>query len=243
MAKNYYAILGILPTATPEEVRSAYLRRAKQYHPDHFGRDAAPFLNVQEAYDVLSDPANRASYDHTWRGASATQIRRPGPPPEMIRPRKSQAEPLRSKRGPILHETISSLDSFRSFHPSFDEIADNLRNALYLGAHRKGDRFQTLTMEVVLTPDQASRGGSIRILLPLEATCPTCLGSGDIGIWECWGCNGSGAVLQDVPLDVEYPPGIRNGYQVALPLDRYGLHDLCQVLLFRISPEGALESL
>jgi hypothetical protein len=243
MAKNYYAILGVLPSATPEEIRSAYLRQVKQYHPDRFGRDTAPFLNVQEAYDVLGNPTNRACYDRKWREVGATQIYRSGPQPEIIRPRKPWAEPMRSGRGPIIRETIRPLASFHTFYPSPDEIADNLRNAFYLGAHRKGDRFRTLTMEVVLTPDQANRGGSIQILLPLEATCPTCEGAGNTGIWECWKCHGSGAVLQEIPLDVEYPPGIRDGYQVAIPLDHYGLPDLCQIILFRISPEGNIEDL
>jgi|WetSurSiteA1Bulk_404760.scaffolds.fasta_scaffold63937_2 molecular chaperone DnaJ len=243
MSKNYYAILGILPTATPEDIRSAYLRRVKQYHPDHFGRDSAPFLNVQEAYDVLSDPADRASYDRKCGKVAISHIRKSRPQPEMIRPRKLRGEPLRRNRGPIIRESIYPLDSFRSFQPSFDEILDNLRNAFYRGAHRKGDRFQTLTMEVVLTPDQANRGGSIQILLPLEAWCPTCEGSGNTGIWECWDCNGSGAVLQNIPLEVNFPPGMRDGYQVAIPLDRFGLHDLCQILFFRISPEGDFQNL
>jgi curved DNA-binding protein CbpA len=42
MAKNYYSILGVLPTATLEEIRSAYRSGAKQYHPDHFGKDSEP---------------------------------------------------------------------------------------------------------------------------------------------------------------------------------------------------------
>jgi molecular chaperone DnaJ len=243
MAKNYYAILGVLPTATPEKIRSAYLRRVKEYHPDHFGRDSAPFLNVQEAYEVLSNPADRVSYDRKWQGGGTTKIRQSGPRPEILGPRKPRAEPMRKDREPITRDTILPLDFSHTFHPSFDEVVDGLRNAFYLGTHRKGDRFQTLTMEVILTPYQANRGGSIQTLLPLEATCPTCKGTGDTGIWECWECNGSGAVLQEVSLDIEYPPGIRDGYRVAIPLDSYGLHDLRQILLFRISPEGEIGSL
>jgi hypothetical protein len=51
MAKNYHAILGVSPTATFEEIRSAYRQRAKHYHPDYFGKNSAPFLGVQEAWD------------------------------------------------------------------------------------------------------------------------------------------------------------------------------------------------
>jgi len=101
MAKDYYAILGVLPTATLDEIRSAYRSRVKQYHPDHFGKDSAPFLSVQEAFDVLGDPANRRSYDSNLRksGIRASSIAQSIP--VEIRPRRSSAEPLRAHRRPV----------------------------------------------------------------------------------------------------------------------------------------------
>jgi molecular chaperone DnaJ len=238
MAKNYYAILGILPTATLEEIRSAYRQRAKQYHPDRFGVDSAPFLNIQEAYDVLSDPANRASYDPGWRKPGASYIPHSRREPEIVRSRRPPMEPLRSNRGPLILETVSPLHSFRTFHPSFEEIFDSLRNVFDLETQRKNERFRNLTMEVVMTPDQASRGGRIQILMPIETMCSTCGGFGETGFWYCPECNGSGVIRAEFPLEVEYPPGIRDFCQIALPLDRFGVHDICPILPFRISPEG-----
>jgi Ca-activated chloride channel homolog len=62
---NFYALLGLLRSATPEEIRRAYLKSAKKLHPD---KNQAPgetelFLDVQQAYQVLSDPQRRAVYD------------------------------------------------------------------------------------------------------------------------------------------------------------------------------------
>ena len=74
MAKNYYAILCILPTATLEEIRSAYRSRALQYHSGQFGKYSAPFLSVQEAYDVLRDPANRNLYDLSLRESRTSSV-------------------------------------------------------------------------------------------------------------------------------------------------------------------------
>ena len=66
--KDYYGILGIPQTATEEEVRQAFRTLARQYHPDtNSDPDAAErFQEVQEAYQILSNPAQRQKYDH-WR--------------------------------------------------------------------------------------------------------------------------------------------------------------------------------
>lgn len=66
-ASDYYADLGLTPEATPEEIRRAYHKLARELHPDLSNQaDAAEaFLKVQAAYDVLSDPARRAQYDQS----------------------------------------------------------------------------------------------------------------------------------------------------------------------------------
>ncbi len=81
--KDYYEILGIHRTALPEEIRSAFRKKAREFHPD-VAKDkvkgAEKFKEVNEAYEVLSDPAKRAKYDQmsrevpggesTWQGAA-----------------------------------------------------------------------------------------------------------------------------------------------------------------------------
>ncbi|WP_431897859.1 J domain-containing protein [Nonomuraea sp. bgisy101] len=64
-----YAALDVSPTATPEEIRTAYRRLARQLHPDLNPADDARerFKAVTEAYDVLSNPDTRAAYDLTGR--------------------------------------------------------------------------------------------------------------------------------------------------------------------------------
>lgn len=59
--KNYYNILRIPPTATPEQIKEAFRVRVKETHPDT--RDRSEFYGVKEAYDVLSDPTQRKEYD------------------------------------------------------------------------------------------------------------------------------------------------------------------------------------
>jgi curved DNA-binding protein len=63
---NHYETLGVSQTATPEELKSAFRKLAKQHHPD-VGGDVAKFQAINEAYNTLSDTNSRAHYDHTLR--------------------------------------------------------------------------------------------------------------------------------------------------------------------------------
>lgn len=81
--RDYYEILGVARTASAEEIRSAFRKKAREYHPDvakDKEKGAEKFKELNEAYEVLSDPAKRAKYDQmgrevpgggfAWQGAS-----------------------------------------------------------------------------------------------------------------------------------------------------------------------------
>jgi curved DNA-binding protein len=80
--KDYYALLGVERSTPPEAVKKAYRRLARKYHPDVSKEpDAeARFKEVQEAYEVLKDPAKRAAYDAFGTDLRAGQEFRPPPP-------------------------------------------------------------------------------------------------------------------------------------------------------------------
>jgi molecular chaperone DnaJ len=63
MPRDYYLILGIASNASQAEIKDAYRRLAKTYHPDHYKGNSRPFQDIQEAYDVLSDPDRRRAND------------------------------------------------------------------------------------------------------------------------------------------------------------------------------------
>ncbi len=80
--KDYYALLGVERSTPPEAVKKAYRRLARKYHPDVSKEpDAeARFKEVQEAYEVLKDPAKRAAYDEFGSNLRAGREFRPPPP-------------------------------------------------------------------------------------------------------------------------------------------------------------------
>ncbi|MBW2409837.1 MAG: DnaJ domain-containing protein [Deltaproteobacteria bacterium] len=225
MAKSYFAILGISPDATLAEIRSAYRRLAKEFHPDHYAGDSKRFRDIQEAYSVLGNRRRRREYEHNIRQVRPKRPLRTGAHPEP--------EPLIPEEEPVDIGDVSPVRSFQSFSPSFDEIFDWLWNNFSDLAQPKSSRVQNLTLEVTLTPEQARRGGNARIMVPARAVCPTCRGHGGVGIYECAWCAGEGAISGEMPVSVPFPPGLIKDHAVMIPLDRFGLPNTHITVLFR----------
>ncbi len=93
-AKRYYAMLGVDPKCSDEEIRHAFRRRAKELHPDAETGDASDFIRLKKAYDTLGIPANRARYDRDrydsdrlGRSRRQTATGEPPPPRPLRSPR------------------------------------------------------------------------------------------------------------------------------------------------------------
>jgi molecular chaperone DnaJ len=225
MAKSYFAILGITSQATADEIRSAYRRLAKEFHPDHYAGDSDTFRQIQEAYTVLGDDRSRHEYER--------KILKASPRAAGGLTRYPEPEPLIPEDNPYDMGNISPVRSFQSFTPSLDEIFDWLWKNYSSVAQPKSHRVQNLTIEVTLTPGQSRRGGSARIMVPARAVCPTCGGHGGIGFYECVRCAGEGDISGEVPVSVAFPPGLAKDHAVMIPLDRFGIRNTHLTVLFR----------
>jgi len=113
MAKSYFAILGISIAASEEEIRSAYRRLVKAYHPDHFKGGSEAFREIQEAYSVLGDARRRHQYKRSLERKGHLR------PPK--RRYQAPAEPLVPEAEPVHRENISPVRSFQTFSPSLEE--------------------------------------------------------------------------------------------------------------------------
>jgi molecular chaperone DnaJ len=233
--KNYYLILGVESDATMEQIRAAYLRQAKDLHPDYYGQDIGPFIDLQEAYAVLSDPARRRAYDDVLHQRSYAEPSRPGsagteplfsskPAPEPLIPTQEQAD---------LGE-LSLTRSFGSFSPSFDELFGRLWRNFSL-VRPKVERLRSLNVEIRISPKEALRGGRARLLVPARLRCQVCQGRGGMGFYACWQCDGAGAVQGEYPVILTFPPGVVNHCVVEIPLDRFGISNFYLRAIFRVS--------
>ena len=187
MMKDFYFILQVRKEASPDEIRSAYRRRALELHPDKSGTSSERFIELQEAYTVLSDPAQRAAYD---RGAESVPVRREQGTSLSGR----RAEPFRDISPAGSFQEASLLHSFDTFAPSFDELFDRLWSNFDLSTRPKAERLESLNVDITLTEEEARAGGSVEILVPARVICASCDGHGSIGFYECWRCQGQGAL-------------------------------------------------
>lgn len=234
MQKDYYLILGIASDATLDDIKDAYRRLAKEFHPDYFGDNHSPFIAIQEAYAVLSDPSKRQAHDLAV--LNSKELRRP-------RYRETIRSGLRKNIEPLIPEqefpmdlgTASLAESFHSYRPSFDQLFDRIFNNFCSTSQPKSERLENLNIVIIITPEQAFHGGQIKVALPAERICPSCSGKGWIGAYECWHCNGEGKLSGEYPVMINYPSGISDDHMVRMPLDYYGIKNLYLTVHFRIS--------
>jgi len=174
----------------------------------------------------------RAVYD---REAEEIPVRRTDlarPAETVIRWRHS-AELLTPAQPVGGFEEISLLRSFETFLPSFSELFDRLWSNFELVTRPKAEQLESLTVDVPLSPRQAFMGGQVRILVPARVICPACRGRGSVGPYECWRCEGNGALTDEYPVTVSYPAGLQQDYIVRLPLDRFGIENFYLTVRFR----------
>jgi molecular chaperone DnaJ len=234
MTRDYYLILGIDTGVGPDEVKRAYHRKALELHPDHYGDDPGPFLEVQEAYAVLSNPTRREQYDRNARLRGLFRSTRAGP---ARRPEHagSRVGPVGAVKTPINLGEVSVSRSFETFHPSFDEILDRLR-ANFTGAARpKSEHIESLAIDVHVAHEHALTGGQARIMVPSEIDCPACQRCGAVGRFMCWHCAGQGRITGEFPVTVTFPPGMIHGHTVIVPLTELGIRNLYLTVRFRVT--------
>ncbi len=240
---DYYKTLGVDKKATPEEIKKAYRKLARRYHPDRNPDDQAAekrFKEISQAHDVLGDPDKRKQYDTGTGPFAAGGAGGPG----------------------------SGFGGFQGFDFDASNMGDILSN-LFGGGGRGGgagaggrgagrtraQRGGDLEAQVSISFEQAISGAQIPLSVPMHDTCPTCHGTGakpgttpkvcpvcegrgvevtGQGMFSisqpCSRCGGSGTIIEDPcptchgagavrtvkRMRVNIPAGVRDGSRIRL---------------------------
>jgi molecular chaperone DnaJ len=237
---DYYKVLGVGKNASDDEIKKAYRKLARQYHPDtNAGNKQAEerFKQISQAHDVLSDPDKRKAYD---RGGSPFGINMPG---------GFDAGSFSGGFGDVLSDLFGRAASRGGAGGAGG--AGSMRG----GAQPRQARGRDLETEVSLSFDQAVSGAQIPLAVPTSEPCPTCHGSGakpgtaprvcpvcngrglesqSQGIFSmsqpCSNCHGSGTVIDDPcptchgtgaqrsirRMRVNIPAGVKDGSRIRL---------------------------
>jgi DnaJ-class molecular chaperone len=219
--KDYYKILGVDRKADDKAIKSAFRKLARKHHPDVNKGDAAAeerFKDLNEAHDVLSEPASRKLYDRY--GADWERYRDAGftgdEPAGTSRAGYGNLEDLFTRPGNAGSTT---------FHFETGEHGGlgDLFGSMFSG-RRGSERFtsrrptrhkgQDLEVPVEVSFNEAFQGTSRRIEVQTPEPCATCEGVGYVRGGICPTCDSSGSVQRAKTIEVKIPAGVATGSRV-----------------------------
>ncbi len=235
--RDYYEVLEVSKTATAEEIKKAYRKKAIQFHPDKNPGDATAeekFKEAAEAYEVLSDENKRARYDrfgHAGMGGSASGGGFGG---------GMSMEDIFSQFGDIFGGHFGGFGGFgrpgRRTNRGSDlrvKVKLNLKEILngvekkikvkkYVAcSHCSGNGSEngnsvstcaTCNGSGVVTRVQNTILGQMQT----TTTCPSCNGEGKTITKKCSHCNGDGIVLDEEVISIKIPAGVEEGMQLSM---------------------------
>lgn len=209
--KNYYDILGVAKGAAEKDIKSAYRKLARKWHPDANPQNQKQaeekFKDITEAYEVLGDPEKRRKYDvlgSDWQQAAR------------------EAEQQRSYRQAQQDATNftnmgagSGAAGATGFSDFFDMFFSGIGKRGAAGPSF-GERGQDLETTIDLTLAETYEGGKKSVSLQLEDACPRCGGTGTDRNRICAQCHGTGRIIESKRFDVTIPKGVREGQRIRL---------------------------
>jgi DnaJ-class molecular chaperone len=216
--KDYYEVLGIKRGASEDQIKQAYRKLARKFHPDLNPGDKSAeeqFKGLQEAYDVLSDPENRKLYDQYGDNWRAVKSGAGAPPPGWEGAQRSTRGAGPGAGGFDFGDFDFS--DFRSAGGAggFD-IFEEMFGGSGRGRGRRSGRGRDVEAELELSIEEAHRGVRRTIQMEVAETCPTCGGSGIKDGKPCETCGGAGQVLKPKRIEVNIPTGVRDGSTIRL---------------------------
>ncbi len=239
---DFYEVLGVDRNASPKEIRKAYRKLARQYHPDvNPGDDAAAqkYKEISQAYEVLSDAEKRQKYDqfgHAYQQAQASGQWGGGDFRTFVF-QQGGAGSFEEIFGDIFGDMfggggVRTAGRQRTRVAQQPQRGQDIRHALpvtFAEAIKGGQKSLTISIadrcpvcdglggKAETCPacggTGTARGGG---MFGMPTACPQCQGSGEIITERCSKCRGSGEVIRTRHIDVTIPPGVKTGSKLRL---------------------------
>jgi len=217
MFKDHYIVLGIGRNADQKEIKSAYRRIAKKYHPDTACPEASSkkFIELRKAYETLSDAKKRREYDRQLNGEK-----------DVVR--------ITVRHGPSGRQPAYAGGADR-----FVDAVDELFGGLAAGCGYRHRRFSTgddIYLEAVLTQQEARQGGIYTVKAPVVTACPRCAGSFFDSPW-CPLCSGYGQLQVEKRFSLRIPAGVQDGALIQFSLEAADGHSVQVHIVVRIEAD------
>lgn len=204
--RDYYDILALPRGASADDIKKAYRRLARQYHPDlHSGGRKTEmekkFKELNEAHEVLSDPEKRKKYDRygaDWEQAEAYE-------------RARQEAQARARTGGGPEFSFGGAEAFSDIFENLFGAGGRAGGGPSRGVGVPGEDLET---DVDLSLREVSTGVTKRVSLTDRVPCSTCGGSGAQRGRACSTCMGSGVRMETRSIDVKIPAGVQDGTRV-----------------------------
>lgn len=220
--KNYYAILGVTPDSTGAEVKSAYRKLARKYHPDvnKSLESIQIFKDISEAYDTLSHDDKRKQYD-MLNGF----YRKPKTDRKQAEPEFEEKKTYKKEPEPEVKKTASKPEFEKKHdyyeHYKSDKILKDVINDILDGIKTKKTapkepkkppkNGEDIYTDVSISLAEAVKGTSRVVNVLHSELCPNCEGRKFINGAKCPACNGTGEYRQQKKITVKIPAGVKDG--------------------------------
>ena len=218
--KDYYKVLGVPKNAAEKDIKSAYRKLAKKWHPDANAGNAKEaeekFKEISEAYEVLGDAEKRRKYDalgSDWANASQQAAAQ-----QRYRTQQSQQQDPFAGVGaaPGGQGGAGFSDFFDLFFSGVGRGGSGGGSGRQTFNTQPPQRGEDLETPLDVTLVEAYGGAKRSVSLQIEDKCPSCGGSGVRNNTICPACHGTGRTIVPKKFEVSIPKGVRDGQRIRL---------------------------
>ncbi len=202
---NYYEILGVTPDSDIAEIKSAYRKLARKFHPDVNPNGVKKFKEISKAYATLSDENKRKQYDIINGFFKTSQE----PKPEDAKKETEQTEQTQKTQN-----TEDKIKTDKSFSDLFNSIFENKSETKE--NKPQPEKGQDINTDVIITMAEAFSGTSKIINVVHTELCPRCKGRKFVNGNKCSVCNGAGEYSQHKRINVKIPANVKNGAKLRI---------------------------